>query len=189
MVDAGITKWRGLDILVNNSAIQYNRFFDEYSDELFSRLWNVNVGGCFRVTRECIKYLKLSENPRVINIASIHAKRPMVADVGYTASKGAIRMFSREAALELGTKYGIKVNTIYLGSCRVDGRTQTDDTMGWRTGRVAEKKRSDTVTPHPHANRMTTPRDVGNLALFLASPDAEMLNGSGIRIDNGGNMG
>lgn len=181
MVEDVIKRWGRLDILVNNAAAQPNRFFDEYDEDNFKRIWEINIGGCFRVTQECIPYLKNSDNPRIINIASIHAKRPLVADVGYSATKGAIRMFTREAAIELGRKYGITVNEINLGSCRVDGRSQNEDTKDWRTYRPRE------TTPYNiHVlGRITVPNDVGNLALFLASPEASMINGAGIRIDGG----
>ena len=181
MVEDVISRWNRLDILVNNSAAQPNRFFDEYDEDNFRRLWNVNIGGAFRVTQECIPYLKNSESPRVINIASIHTKRPLVADVGYSATKGAVRMFTREAAIELARKYGITVNQINLGSCRVDGRTQNEDTKHWRSHRPKEVSRYSIHV----LGRTTEPNDVGNLALFLASPESCMINGAGIRIDGG----
>ena len=181
MVEDVIARWGRLDILVNNSAAQPNRFFDEYDEDNFTRLWNVNIGGCFRVTQECVPYLKNSECPRIINIASIHTKRPLVADVGYSATKGAIRMFTREAAVELGRKYGINVNQINLGSCRVNGRTHNDDTMDWRSYRPRETS----INSIHVLGRTTEPNDVGNLALFLASPESCMINGAGIRIDGG----
>lgn len=181
MVEDVIQRWGRLDILVNNSAMQPNRFFDEYDEDNFKRIWNVNIGGCFRVTQECIPYLKDSANPRIINIASVHTKRPLVADVGYSATKGAVRMFTREAAIELGRKYKITVNQINLGGCLVDGRTSNEDTMHWRTHRPREtmKYRLNVM------GRMTEPVDVGHLVLFLASPEACMINGAGIRIDGG----
>lgn len=181
MAEETVNKWGRLDILVNNSAAQPNRFFDEYDENVFKRVWDVNIGGCFRVTQECIPYLKESPCPRIINIASIHAIRPLVADVGYTATKGAIRMFTREAAVELGRKYGITVNQINLGSCSVNGRSRNEDTKEWRTFTHGEAFKYKGAL----MKRVAVPEDVGNLVLFLASPEAAMINGDSIRLDGG----
>ena len=92
-------------------------------------------------------------------------------------TKAAIVSFTREAALEFG-KYGITVNTIDLGACKIE----------FKTGRYPFRMRG---VPGTHENpsqltkRPTEPRDVGALALYIASEGACNLTGAGIRLDAG----
>ena len=118
-----------------------------------------------------------SLSPNIGNISSIHGKRPTTFDAGYAMTKGAIRMFTRELAVELAQDH-IPVNTIDLGGCKIEGKT------GHAPFRM--------YTPMPTYGRRVegvrtqcTPDEVGALAVFLLSREAESLNGDGIRQDMG----
>ena len=123
MVDAVVSRWGRLDILVNNAAMQPNLFIDQYDLEKLQRIWNINIGGYFHAVRACLPWLRKSECGRVVNISSIHGKRPTCFDAGYAMTKGAIRMFTRELALEL-FQDGITVNAIDLGGCKIEFKTE-----------------------------------------------------------------
>ncbi len=177
MVDKTVELYGGIDVLVNCAAIQPNMYISEYDAEMFDKIWQINIGGYLRATQECLPYLKKSECPRIINISSVHGKRPAVFDAGYSMTKGAIRMFTREAALEFA-KYDITVNCIDLGACRIEGKT----------GNFPFKLHHDNGTndnPGHPLGRIAFPEDAGHLALFLADPDAKNINGAGIRLDGG----
>ena len=122
MVQAVIDRWGRLDILVNNAAMQPNLFIDQYDAEKLRRIWNINIGGYFHVARACLPYLKQSDCGRIVNISSIHGKRPTGFDAGYAMTKGAIRMFTRELALEL-YEHNITVNAVDLGGCKIEFKT------------------------------------------------------------------
>lgn len=177
MVDEAVNRFGRLDILVNNAALQPNLYISEYTPQTFERLWQINIGGYFRVTKACLPYLKQSDTPRVINVSSVHGKRPAVFDAGYSMTKSAIKMFTRECALEFA-KYGITVNTIDLGACKIEGKT------GHFPFRLAHDKGTH-INPGQPLGRIVYPEDVGQLAYFLASREAETLDGDGIRIDGG----
>ncbi len=176
MVDAVIRRWGRLDILVNNAAMQPNLFIDQYDAETLKKLWNINIGGYFHAVRNCLPWLKQSSCGRIINMSSIHGKRPTGFDPGYAMTKGAIRMFTRELALELFDVH-ITVNAIDLGGCEIE----------FKTGNAPFTSHAPRECYNPALGRfrMTTPEDVGELVYFLCSPEASAITGDGIRLDKG----
>lgn len=170
-------RYGGIDVLVNNAALQPNRYIRQYDAETFHRVWDINIGGYWRALQECLPYLRQSGCPRVVNISSIHGNRPTVFDPGYAMTKGAIRMFTREAALELG-QYGVTVNAINLGGCKIEGKTG-NFVFGLR------KKPGTCVNPYSPLRRECYPEDAGFLALYLASEESKNMTGSAIRLDSG----
>lgn len=176
MVDAIIARWGRLDILVNNAAMQPNRFIDQYDYATLRRLWEVNIGGYFHAARACLPHLRRSDCGRIVNISSIHGKRPTCFDAGYAMTKGAIRMFTRELALELYAD-GITVNAVDLGGCKIE----------FKTGRAPLRTHNplDCHNPAMKGYRMVEPKDVGELVWYLCSPEASALTGDGIRVDKG----
>lgn len=177
MVGSVLEHYGRLDILVNNAAMQTNKSIDDYDEELFRWLWNINIGGYFHMVRECLPYLKESPMGRIVNISSIHGKRPATFDAGYAATKGAIRQFTRELALELlGT--GITVNSVDLGACRIEFKTGK---YKWNVYTPPEIRNPDL----PHRNLTVYPEEVGSLVYYLCSEKGKAINGHGVRIDNG----
>ena len=177
MVDAVIERYGRLDILVNNAAMQPNQFIDEYTEESFRWLWNINIGGYFHMVRECLPYLEKSPCGRIVNISSVHGKRPTTFDAGYATTKGAIRMFTRELALELlGT--GITVNAIDLGGCKIEFKTGNSP---FRTYRPTEIRGEDV----PYRDTTVYPEEVGAAIYYLCSEEGSAINGHGLRVDRG----
>ena len=122
MVTAAVERYGRLDILVNNAAMQFNRFVDQYYSELIRRIWDINFGGYLRMIREALPYLRKSPLPRIVNIGSVHGKRPTCFDAGYAMTKGAVKMLTREAAIEL-LPDRIPVSCISLGGARIEFKT------------------------------------------------------------------
>ena len=177
MVEETVRRFGRLDILVNNAALQPNLPVGKYDMETFKKIWDINIGGYFVCLQECLPYLKQSECPRVINISSIHAKRPSIFDAGYSMTKNAIKMFTREAAIELA-KYKVTVNYITLGACRIERKTGN---FGWHV-HTPEKARTKTSFP---LGRIANPKDVGDLIVYLSGKESEIITGTGIRVDGG----
>ena len=171
-------RFGAIDILVNNAAMQPNLPVGKYNMEIFSRIWDINIGGYFLCLQECLPWLKKSDCPRVINIASVHARRPSVFDAGYSMTKSAIKMFTREAAIELA-KYGVTANYITLGSCAIEQKTSAED-FGVFDLHIPDGARTKTTFP---LGRIPYPKDVGDLVVYLAGKESEMITGTGIRID------
>ena len=176
MVKAVINRWGRLDILVNNAAMQPNLYIDEYSADQLRRIWDINIGGYFNAVRACLPYIRQSSCGRIVNICSIHGKRPTCFDAGYAMTKGAIRMFTRELALELFDDR-ITVNAIDLGGCIIE----------FKTGNAPVRASSPMECRNPamQGHRMVTPADVGEMVSYLCSPEASSVTGDGIRLDKG----
>lgn len=177
LADAAAERYGRLDILVNNAAMQYNLFVDEYDGETIRHQWDINFGGYWRMIRNCFPYLRQSPQGRIVNIGSVHGKRPTCFDAGYAMTKGGIRMLTREAALELAP-YGIPVNCIGLGGCRIE----------FKTGRPPFHSYRPPETRNPEMKvplRLIMPEEVGNLVLFFCSEAGSALNGDCVRLDAG----
>ena len=156
--------------------MQPDRFIDEYDAAWFSWLWDINIGGGYRTLQECLPSLKRSDCASVINISSVHGKRPSVFDPGYAMTKAAIRMFTREAAVELA-RDRITVNTIDLGATRIERKTGD---FKFRMVLYPEERASVHIPLG-----IVEPADVGHLVLYLASQEARKMTGAGIRLDGG----
>src|SRR5690606_38227192 len=103
----------GLDVLVNNAGITFNRLFEEVTPEQFDHLYGVNVRGMFFLTQTCLPELKASQGA-VVNLTSIHAYLGRQGHSVYAGTKGAIVAFTRELAVELAPQ-GVRVNGIAPG--------------------------------------------------------------------------
>lgn len=175
MMNKAVELYGGIDILVNNAAYQPNLDIDEYTEELYDQVMNINLGGYFRCMQAALPYLKQSKCPRIINISSVHAKRPGDFDVCYSMTKGGIKMLTREAAVEF-SKYGITVNAILPGGIIIEFKSGT--TQQFKFKRIQRARTYNLRMPG-------MPEDVGNIVVFLASEKGGHINGASIRADKG----
>ncbi|MDR3121167.1 MAG: SDR family oxidoreductase [Clostridiales bacterium] len=172
-------KFGGVDILVNNAAIQPNLWLLEYPEDEYDAVIRTNLMGYWRCIQEALPYLKKSKCGRVINVASIHAKRPTGFDAIYGMSKGGIRMLTREAAVALAP-YRITVNALNFGAVRVEGKSGSHP---FKPGKVLPSKFERGA--EFLSGRVGVPADGGYLAVFLACEESQFINGSSIRADGG----
>lgn len=118
LVETVLQRFGGVDILVNNAGATWGAPAEEYPDEAWHKVMNLNVDGTFFLTREVGKrYMIPKRAGRIINIASIAGLtgNPMgMSTIAYNTSKGALINFTRALAAEWG-KYNISVNAICPG--------------------------------------------------------------------------
>lgn len=168
-----------LHILVNNAALQLNDDFFEYDEPSYDRMMAINVKGYWQCIRAAVPHMKKNRFGRIINISSVHAKRPTDFDPVYAMTKGAVRMLGREAAIELAP-YGITVNTIEPGAVDV-GKGPAIGLMTPEQKRMHEEK----LRRKFRMGRVGLPHDVARLACFIAEDENDYLNGSAVRLDGG----
>ncbi len=178
MVSAAVDTFGGLDILVNNAAWQPNLDIDEYTEAFYDDIMNINLRGYFRCMQAALPHLKKSPCPRIINISSVHAKRPTDFDVGYAMTKGAMTMLTREAAVEFAP-YGITVNAVLPGAIQIDFKS------GYTTPMKRKPVERERKYPFCPLARPGQPSEIGSLVAFLASDGSSYLTGSSIRADGG----
>lgn len=157
--------------VVNNAGIQPVEGFSDISQDSFVSMMGANVAGPFALIQALAQH-RSGAGGAVVNIASIEGLQPAAGHSHYAASKAALIMLTRAAALELG-KDGIRVNSISPGLIHCDGIEQ-----GWPEG----VERWKNAAP---LGRLGQPEDIADAALFLLSPAARWISGSNLVVDGG----
>ncbi|GGD57128.1 SDR family NAD(P)-dependent oxidoreductase [Paenibacillus nasutitermitis] len=178
MVQEVIGRYGTIDILVNNAALQLNYGFFDHTEATFDTMMHINLKGYWQCIQAVVPHMKAKKTGRIINISSVHAKRPTDFDAVYAMTKGGIRMLGRECAIELG-RYGITVNTIEPGAVDV-GKFKVRTSSG-ETG--AARSRTEDIRMKFPLGRVGKPHDVAQLVCFLASDESEFISGAAIRLD------
>lgn len=159
-----------LDLLVNNAGVQTWKPLLEVTEEEWDLVIDTNLKGCFLCTQQAARCMKDHGGGSIVNLGSGCNKLAFPSLVAYTASKGGIEMFTKEAAVELG-QYGIRVNCIAPGSIESE-RTRREDPDYAGTW--------SKLTP---LGRVGTEADIAPTVVFLASPGASFISGQTIWID------
>jgi NAD(P)-dependent dehydrogenase (short-subunit alcohol dehydrogenase family) len=186
LVAFALAEFGDLDVLFNNAGMPgvfHQRLLDDPFDD-FDAVMNTNLASVMHATRYAGLHMRTKGRGSIINTSSIAALEPSYAIPTYRASKAGINVFTRCAAVDLG-EYGIRVNAIAPGgiptrmnSLPVPGLT--DDEM---RGLIAVLEPARLVTqPLKHAG---DPRDIGYMAMFLASDRAAHITGQIIAVDGG----
>ena len=170
MFEKVIAAFGRLDLLVNNAGVQTWKPLLDVTEEEWDLVIDTNLKGCFLCTQQAARYMKDHGGGAIVNLGSGCNKLAFPRLVAYTASKGGIEMFTKEAAVELGP-YGIRVNCIAPGSIESE-RTRTEDPDYAGTW--------SRLTP---LGRVGTAADIAPTVAFLASPDAAFISGQTIWID------
>ncbi|SCK41497.1 glucose 1-dehydrogenase [Streptomyces sp. SceaMP-e96] len=165
--------WRGrLTALVNNAGVQPTQELAEMSLADWRAVADPNVHSVFACTQAAAAVMRAAGGGSVTHIASIEANRPAPRHAHYCASKAAVVMHARAAALEYGPD-GIRVNSVSPGLIDRPGLAE-----GWPEG----VRRWQAAVP---AGRLGTPEDVGDACVFLASPMASWITGHELVVDGG----
>jgi 3-oxoacyl-[acyl-carrier protein] reductase len=167
----------GLDVFVANAGWTYrNKSSLEVTEEEFDRVFDANVKQLFHATRHAVPMIAARGGGSFIVTASTAALRPRPNLTWYNGSKGAAVTIVKSLAVELAPQK-VRVNAL----CPVLGQTGlTADFMGGDT----PEKREAFLKTIP-LGRMSTPQDIANAALFLASDEAAFLTGVALEVDGG----
>jgi len=170
MFGKAIAAFGRLDLLVNNAGVQTWKPLLEVTEEEWDLVVDTNLKGCFLCTQQAARYMKDHGGGAIVNLGSGCNKLAFPALVAYTASKGGIEMFTKEAAVELGA-YGIRVNCIAPGSIESERTRQEDPDYAGTWSKL---------TP---LGRVGTAADIAPVVVFLASKGASFISGQTIWID------
>ncbi len=175
LVDEGARHFGRLDVLVNNAGVCPEAPFLGVSEADYDRVLNTNLKGAFFAAQAFARHLIDSGRPgKIVQISSVHEELPLPGSAAYCASKGGLRMLTRDLAVELGRR-GITVNAIAPGAIATPGNAALLD----------DKPRLAALLEQIPLGRLGTPEDVAGLAAFLASADADYVTGSTYFIDGG----
>ena len=169
MVDQVVSRFSRLDILVNNAGVQTFKPLLEVTEEEWDLVVDTNLKGCFLCTQHVARHMK-KYGGAIVNIGSGCNKLAFPRLVAYTASKGAIEMFTKESAVELG-RYNIRVNCVAPGAIESERTRQEDPDYAGTWSKL---------TP---LGRVGTAADIAPAVAFLASKGASFISGQTIWID------
>ena len=178
LVDYCVSKYGSIDILVNNAGVNLPGVFHEVTNETIDRTLSVNVKGAMYLTRAALPYMLEKSRGSIVNMSSVNGlvSEPFLSV--YSASKGAIVMFTRGIALDYA-KTGVRCNAICPGWVDTPINHAHAKMLG---GLDHVYKTIDSFQP---IGRPGTSREIANVVLFLASDESSFMTGSIVSADGG----
>jgi 3-oxoacyl-[acyl-carrier protein] reductase len=171
-VEQTVTVFGQLDVLVNNAGTAIPKTFEETTLEELDRLIDVNVRGTLVATQAALRHMK--SGSRIIMIGSSVGERVVVPGlVPYSATKGAVKMFTQGLAREIGSR-GITVNNVQPGPIDTDLNPAAGE---W----AAPQKAATALDRYGHVE------EVAALVAFVAGPEASYITGANLTVDGGMN--
>jgi NAD(P)-dependent dehydrogenase (short-subunit alcohol dehydrogenase family) len=167
--------WGGIDILVNNAAIDGARAISWEADlDAWREVIEVNLMGAFYCARQALKRMILQKSGVVLSITSVHESIAWSGYSAYTASKAGLSMMTQTLAQE-AAPYGVRVLSLAPGAIRTPiNRSVWSDPPSLR----------DLLLKIP-LNRLGEPKDIAGMALVLVSDVASYLTGRTVFVDGG----
>ena len=174
-VQAAVSAFGKLDVLVNNAGIWRRGRVEDTSVEDWDAVQNVNSKGVFLGTKAAIPEMRKAGGGSVINISSTAGLVGGPRSTAYTASKGAVRLFTKATAIQYAGE-GIRSNSIHPGPI--------DTEMIQQVWQGEDNSREESIARTP-LGRVGTVDDIAYGALFLASDESSFMTGSELVIDGG----
>jgi len=171
-VEACEREFGGLDILVNNAGILNVKGVGDTSEEEWDAVINVNQKGVWLGTRAAAPAMKKRGAGSIINISSIYGLIGSGGSAAYHASKGAVRLLTKTAAVEYAP-FNIRVNSVHPGVIKTP---MTD---------IFAEKDLDAIAALAPMKRAARPEEVGYVVLFLATDEASFVTGAEYVVDGG----
>ena len=177
-VDESVSRLGGLDILVNNAGIMFERPVDEMSEDDWDRMMAINLKAPFLLTKRAIPQFRKRGGGNIINIGSIEGLASNPGHPAYSASKAGLHGLTAAVAVDHGRE-GVRCNAIAPGWINSELSAAYIDSMP-----DSARVHRDLLVMHP-VGRLGEPRDVGNLAVWLASDESSFVTGQVYVIDGG----
>lgn len=175
MIAESIAYFGQLDILVNNAGIERHADFWEATEADYDAVLNVNLKGVFFSTQAFVKHLMATKRGgKVINISSVHEELSFPHFTSYCASKGGLRMMTRNLGVELAP-YGIMINNVAPGAIETPINTKL----------LNDPEKLGALLQNIPMGRLGKSEDVAGMVAFLASSDADYVTGSTFVVDGG----
>lgn len=166
----------GIDILINNAATVVNKGHELFSVEQYEEEIRVNSSAAFVLMRAVSRHMKEKKQGKIVCMSSLTLTGQWDGFVPYVASKGAVYGLIKSMARELG-RHGINVNGISPGGVVSDAEKR----------HFGDKYEAyhNWLLEHQSIKQRIKPMDIANLALFLSTPQADLISGQDIRCDGG----
>jgi len=164
-----------VDILVNNAGIERGADFWDVTEQDYDTVLDVNLKGPFFVTQAFVRHrMQAKAGGKIINISSVHEELPFPHFTSYCASKGGVKMMTRNLSIELAP-LGITINSIAPGAIE----TPINKNL------LNDPAKLNSLLENIPLKRLGTPEDVASVAAFLASSDSDYVTGTTYFVDGG----
>ncbi|MGA2881884.1 MAG: glucose 1-dehydrogenase [Bryobacteraceae bacterium] len=173
LIDATVSEFGGIDILVNNAAVYDFLPLQQITEAHFDRMFNLNVRGLLFATQAAAGAIG-ERGGSIINIGSMASQAPPPGGSVYSATKAALDALTRSLAAELGPRK-IVVNAVLPGPVETEG---AQSMPGWDQFKTQ-------LLPRTPLGRIGQPRDIATVVSFLASEDAGWITGQIIPVAGG----
>ena len=171
-VEKAFATFGRLDVLVNNAGTAIPKTFEETTLEEMDRVIDINVRGVFLATQAALKHMK--SGGRVIMIGSSVGEHVLVPGlVAYSATKGAVKIFTQALSRELGSR-GITVNNVQPGPIDTELNPAASE---W----AVPQKAATALDRYGHVD------EVAALVAFVAGPESSYITGANLTVDGGMN--
>ena len=175
LIADGVAGLGRIDILVNNAGVEKNASFWDVTEKDFDLVLNTNLKGPFFLTQAFVKHLQQRKaGGKVINISSVHEELPFPHFASYCASKGGMKMVTRDLSIELAP-LGITINNVAPGAIETPINTKL----------LNDPAKLKALLDNIPLNRLGQPSDVAGAVAFLASSDADYITGTTLVVDGG----
>ena len=171
-VEKTVATFGRFDVLVNNAGTAIPKTFEETTLEDMDRMIEINVRGTLVATQAALKHMK--SGGRIIMIGSCVGERALTPGlVAYSATKGAVKMFTQGLSREVGSR-GITVNNVQPGPIDTDLNPAAGE---W----AVSQKAATALDRYGHVD------EVAALVAFVASPESSYMTGTNLTVDGGTN--
>jgi glucose 1-dehydrogenase len=170
-----VTQFGKIDILVNNAGLERRADFWDATEADYDAVLDVNLKAVFFITQAFVKHRMQEEaGGKVINISSVHEELPFPHFSSYCASKGGVKMLTRNLSIELAP-LGITINNIAPGAIETPINTKL----------LNDPVKLNALLGNIPLKRLGKPEDVASMAAFLASSESDYATGTTFVVDGG----
>jgi len=174
-ISEAAAKFGRIDILVNNAGLERRADFWDVTEQDYDTVLDVNLKGPFFVTQAFVKQrMQAKAGGKIINISSVHEELPFPHFASYCASKGGIKMLTRNLSIELAP-LGITINSIAPGAIETPINKKL----------LNDPAKLKSLLENIPLRRLGKPEDVASVAAFLASSDSDYVTGTTYFVDGG----
>ncbi|MGB4609801.1 MAG: SDR family NAD(P)-dependent oxidoreductase [Saccharofermentanales bacterium] len=183
MVQSVLDKYNKIDILVNSAGLITISDVIDLREEDWDKVMSVNAKGVFLTCQAVLEHMIKNQNGKIINIASQAGKTGFPHEAHYSASKGAVIVFTQALAREVA-KHKINVNAVCPGSIETEMNITVTEGTAKILGVSTDEKIQMTINSTP-LSRKGTPDDIAPMVVFLASHYTDFMTGQAINITGG----